>query len=98
MKALAGRLKFRNTILVYVEVGDFSVDCHATASAVFRNDRNLDSSFSTQNAQSLDKSQAAGFCDDFVGCQGSDKGATLSVVTAVAAADFPQKRAKANAI
>ena len=30
---------------------------------------------------------AAGFCDDFVGCQGSDKGATLSVVTAVAASD-----------
>ena len=101
VKALAGRLKFRNTILVYVEVGDSSVDCHATASAVSRNDRNLDSSNEVQNlndsakdsrtfvqnTQNVSDSLAAGFCDDFVGCQGSDKGATLSVVTAVAAAD-----------
>lgn len=101
VKALAGRLKFRNTILVYVEVGDSSVDCRATASAVSRNDRNLDSSNEVQNlndsakdsrtfvqnTQNVSDSLAAGFCDDFVGCQGSDKGATLSVVTAVAAAD-----------
>ena len=101
VKALAGRLKFRNTILVYVEVGDSSVDCHATASAVSRNDRNLDSSNEVQNlndsakdsrtfvqnTQNVSDSLAAGFCDDFVGCQGSNKGATLSVVTAVAAAD-----------
>ena len=105
VKELAGRLKFRNTILVYVEVGDSSVDCHATASAVSRNDRNnantpkMDSSTATilkqsakdsricKNAQNVSDSLAAGFCDDFVGCQGSDKGATLSVVTAVAAAD-----------
>ena len=101
VKELAGRLKFRNTILVYVEVGDSSVDCHATASAVSRNDRNLDSSNEVQNlndsakdsrtfvqnTQNVSDSLAAGFCDDFVGCQGSDKGATLSVVTAVAAAD-----------
>ena len=78
VKALAGRLKFRNTILVYVEVGDSSVDCHATASAVSRNDRNLDSSFSTQNAQSLNKSQAEGFCDDFGGFQGGGEGIYLS--------------------
>ena len=101
VKEMAGRLKFRNTILVYVEVGDSSVDCHATASAVSRNDRNLDSSNEVQNlndsakdsrtfvqnTQNVSDSLAAGFCDDFVGCQGSDKGATLSVVTAVAAAD-----------
>ena len=101
VKELAGRLKFRNTILVYVEVGDSSVDCHATASAVSRNDRNLDSSNEVQNlndsakdsrtfvqnTQNVSDSLAAGFCDDFVGCQGSNKGATLSVVTAVAAAD-----------
>ncbi|WP_285818843.1 FAD-dependent oxidoreductase [Helicobacter bilis] len=74
VKEMAGRLKFRNTILVYVEVGD--------------------SSFSTQNAQSLDKSQAEEFCDDFVGCQGSDKGATLSVVTAVAAAESAKSAQK----
>ena len=101
VKEMAGRLKFRNTILVYVEVGDSSVDCHATASAVSRNDRNLDSSNEVQNlndsakdsrtfvqnTQNVSDSLAAGFCDDFVGCQGSNKGATLSVVTAVAAAD-----------
>ena len=57
---------------------DSSVDCHATASAVSRNDRNLDSSFSTQNAQSLDKSQAEGFCDDFGGFQGGGEGIYLS--------------------
>lgn len=74
VKEMARGLKFRNTILVYVEVGD--------------------SSFSTQNAQSLDKSQAEEFCDDFVGCQGSDKGATLSVVTAVAAAESAKSAQK----
>ena len=101
VKEMARGLKFRNTILVYVEIGDSSVDCHATASAVSRNDRNLDSSNEVQNlndsakdsrtfvqnTQNVSDSLAAGFCDDFVGCQGSDKGATLSVVTAVAAAD-----------
>ena len=108
VKALAGRLKFRNTILVYVEVGDSSVDCHATASAVSRNDRNLDSSNEVQNlndsakdsrtfvqnTQNVSDSLAAGFCDDFVGCQGSNKGATLSVVTAVAAAESAKSAQK----
>ena len=78
VKEMAGGLKFRNTILVYVEVGDSSVDCHATASAVSRNDRNLDSSFCAQNAQSLNKSQAEGFCDDFGGFQGGGEGIYLS--------------------
>ena len=78
VKEMAGGMKFRNTILVYVEVGDSSVDCHATASAVSRNDRNLDSSFCAQNAQSLNKSQAEGFCDDFGGFQGGGEGIYLS--------------------
>ena len=108
VKDLARGLKFRNTILVYVEVGDFRVDCHATASAVSRNDRNLDSSNEVQNlndsakdsrtfvqnTQNVSDSLAAGFCDDFVGCQGSNKGATLSVVTAVAAAESAKSAQK----
>ncbi|MDL0081129.1 FAD-dependent oxidoreductase [Helicobacter sp. XJK30-2] len=108
VKDLARGLKFRNTILVYVEVGDSSVDCHATASAVSRNDRNLDSSNEVQNlndsakdsrtfvqnTQNVSDSLAAGFCDDFVGCQGSNKGATLSVVTAVAAAESAKSAQK----
>ena len=53
--------------------------CRATASAVSRNDRNLDSSFCAQNAQSLNKSQAEGFCDDFL-----KKPAAAAPCTAVA--------------
>ena len=89
VKALAGRLKFRNTILVYVEVGDLALlKKHRLSpnaslvlgnhSAVSRNDRNLDSSFCAQNAQSLNKSQAEGFCDDFGGFQGGGEGIYLS--------------------
>ncbi|MDY5822230.1 MAG: FAD-dependent oxidoreductase [Helicobacter sp.] len=70
VKELAGRLKFRNTILVYVEVGDSSVDCHATASAVSRNDRNnantqkIDSSNEAQNVSDSQSEKTANvFCN-----------------------------------
>lgn len=70
VKTLAGRLKFRNTILVYVEVGDSSVDCHATASAVSRNDRNnantqkIDSSNEAQNVSDSQSEKTANvFCN-----------------------------------
>ena len=42
---------------------------------------------SSHQEQNLNKPQAAGFCDDFVGCQAIDKGATLAVVTADDRAD-----------
>ena len=163
VKTLAGRLKFRNTILVYVEVGDLALlkkhrltpntslvlgehshDCENLGAVItskvtptpkspqneqsptaiprileeenqatnekstsqessFENNtkksQKVDSSTATilkqsakdsricKNAQNVSDSLAAGFCDDFVGCQGNDKGATLSVVTAVAASD-----------
>ena len=70
VKEMAGRLKFRNTILVYVEVGDSSVDCHATASAVSRNDRNnantqkIDSSNEAQNVSDSQSEKTANvFCN-----------------------------------
>lgn len=70
VKELAGRLKFRNTILVYVEVGDSSVDCRATASAVSRNDRNnantqkIDSSNEAQNVSDSQSEKTANvFCN-----------------------------------
>lgn len=70
VKALAGKLKFRNTILVYVEVGDSSVDCRATASAVSRNDRNnantqkIDSSNEAQNVSDSQSEKTANvFCN-----------------------------------
>ena len=163
VKEMAGRLKFRNTILVYVEVGDLALlkkhrlspnasivlgehshDCENLGAVItskvtptpkspqneqsptaiprileeenqatnekstsqessFENNtkksQKVDSSTATilkqsakdsricKNAQNVSDSLAAGFCDDFVGCQGNDKGATLSVVTAVAASD-----------
>ena len=46
--------------------------------AIHTDTQKTDSSFSTQNAQSLDKSQAAGFCDDFGGFQGGGEGIYLS--------------------
>ncbi|KAA8707815.1 hypothetical protein [Helicobacter canis] len=46
-----------------------------------------DSNASTQNAQNLETPQAAGFCDDFVGCQGGGEGIYLSGNEQALAAD-----------
>ena len=63
---------------------DSSMDCHADKSA--RNDRNnaqalnelaQDSRSFDKNAPSVSDSQAVGFCDDFVGCQGVGEGIYL---------------------
>ena len=65
---------------------DSGVDCHATATALARNDRNnaptlnelaQDSRSFDKNAPSVSDSQAVGFCDDFVGCQGVGEGIYL---------------------
>ena len=77
VKEMAGRLKFRNTILVYVEVGDSSVDCHATASAVSRNDRNLDSSNEVQNLN--DSTKDSRICDEKSGLFKDSQGRALVV-------------------
>ena len=42
------------------------------------NDSAQDSRSFTQNAKNLSESQAAGFCDDFVGCQAGGEGSYLS--------------------
>ena len=56
-----------------------------------REQQTLESTFSkvdsSNTAPTLSNSQAAGFCDDFVGCQAIGKGATLAVVTADDRAD-----------
>ncbi|ETD26938.1 glycosyltransferase family 8 protein [Helicobacter canis] len=55
--------------------------CHATATALARNDDEnslCENEDSRKNAQNLNKSQAAGFCDDFVGCQAGGEGSYLS--------------------
>ena len=90
VKDLARGLKFRNTILVYVEVGDSSVDCHATASAVSRNDRNLDSSFSAQNTENVFCSQAARR-QDFEARIGALQGESRDLPKVVMSADSPQQ-------
>ena len=46
-----------------------------------------DSNAFTQNAQNLETPQAAGFCDDFVGCQGGGEGIYLSGNEQALAAD-----------
>ncbi|ETD27615.1 hypothetical protein HMPREF2087_00533 [Helicobacter canis NCTC 12740] len=46
-----------------------------------------DSRIFTQEVQNVAKSQAAGFCDDFGGCQAQSKGAHLACVTADLRAD-----------
>ena len=65
---------------------DSSMDCHATATALARNDSNnaptlnepaKDSRIFESKVQKVSESQAAGFCDDFVGCQGGGEGIYL---------------------
>ena len=62
-----------------------AMDCHALQGKA-RNDDN--------NAQNLTNSQAAGFCDDFGGFQGSGKGAYLGYVTADTAAESTKSAQK----
>ena len=60
--------------------------------STFENAQNVgklaqDSNAFTQNAQNLETPQAAGFCDDFVGCQGGGEGIYLSGNEQALAAD-----------
>ena len=62
------------------------MDCHASTTALARNDdKKADS---RENAESVKTPQAAGFCDDFVGCQAAgEAGVTLAVMTEDSSAD-----------
>ncbi|ETD27769.1 DUF4422 domain-containing protein [Helicobacter canis] len=69
-----------------------SMDCRATAGAVSRNDgenikSSSDSKILESKTQNIADSQAAGFCDDFVGCQGGGEGIYLSGNEQAPAAD-----------
>ncbi|MDL0079256.1 glycosyltransferase family 2 protein [Helicobacter zhangjianzhongii] len=53
------------------------MDCHADFQSARNDDKKVDSRFSTHNAPIFSDSQAAGFCDDFVGFQGGGEGIYL---------------------